>query len=266
MTKSGFLELALATAREAGVEAGIHGYFRLHQERIWTTLEHFHLAELRGLRVLEIGPFYSYSPFVLRHGGNEVWVLEGEEEVVEPLKAVYARQGMHAFFGDLFTWFGPGGAAPARLPYEDGQFDAVVCCETMEHFNFNPVPFVKDLLRILKPGGRAFITVPNIAKLDKRLDLLSGRSVYPPVAAYYQYAGQQFYGFHWREYTLPELQELFRSAGFQVQAARYLQTFETRPDAGLLRQAKRAIARALSVVVPSFASLCTVIVQKPEKA
>lgn len=180
MNKSDYIELATSLAREAGVEDGVHGYFRLHQDRLWQTVEHLQLLNLRGARVLEVGPFYSYTPFVFKLGGCDVSVIEGEEPVVAPLKPVYARHGIHTVFGNLFDWFGGTANCTGRLPFEDGQFDAVVCFETMEHFPFNPVPFVRDLHRVLRPGGRVFITVPNQAKLDKRLALLGGRSVLPP--------------------------------------------------------------------------------------
>lgn len=261
MNKSDYIELATSLAREAGVEDGVHGYFRLHQDRLWQTVEHLQLLNLRGARVLEVGPFYSYTPFVFKLGGCDVSVIEGEEPVVAPLKPVYARHGIHTVFGNLFDWFGGTANCTGRLPFEDGQFDAVVCFETMEHFPFNPVPFVRDLHRVLRPGGRVFITVPNQAKLDKRLALLGGRSVLPPVPAYYQFAGQPFYGFHWREYTLAELVELF-SPVFTVESARYLQTFETRPDADWRRKLKRALARNATRCVPGFSSLCTLVARK----
>lgn len=263
MNKADFIALATSLAREAGVEAGLHGYFRLHQDRLWQTVEHLRLLELRGGHVLEIGPFYSYTPFVFRQAGCAVSVIEGEEPAVAPLKPVYARHGIEAVFGNLFEWFGGTASATGRLPFADEQFDAVVCFETMEHFHFNPVPFVRDLHRVLRPGGRVFITVPNQAKLDKRLALLRGRSVLPPVPGYYQFAGQAFYGFHWREYTLGELVALFDPV-FTVESARYLQTFETRPDATLGRRLKRSLARQVTSLVPGFSSLCTLVARKAD--
>lgn len=60
------------------------------------------------------------------------------------------------------------------LPYPDGHFDHVFSIEGLEHFE-NPWTFVRDLCRVLKPGGRLIITTPNTFSVDARLKyLLSG--------------------------------------------------------------------------------------------
>lgn len=58
------------------------------------TLNCFGLWELKGQRVLEIGPFYSYTLFLFREQGNEVSVLEGTDPVLAPLLAVFKRAGI----------------------------------------------------------------------------------------------------------------------------------------------------------------------------
>jgi ubiquinone/menaquinone biosynthesis C-methylase UbiE len=39
-------------------------------------------------------------------------------------------------------------------------FDTVICCETLEHLH-DPVAAVAELARVLRPGGRLFLTTPN---------------------------------------------------------------------------------------------------------
>ena len=63
-----------------------------------------------------------------------------------------------------------------RLPYPDGHFDYVFSIEGIEHLE-SPWMFVKELCRVLKPGGRLFITTPNTFSVDARLKYL--------VAGYY---------------------------------------------------------------------------------
>lgn len=60
-----------------------------------------------------------------------------------------------------------------KLPFGDGSCDVVVCTEVLEHLTMGG-PFVRELVRILKPGGVAVISVPNIASLKSRIKLFFG--------------------------------------------------------------------------------------------
>jgi SAM-dependent methyltransferase len=136
----------------------------------------------------------------------------------------------------------------------------------MEHFNFNPVGFVRDLHRVLKPGGRAFITVPNIAKLENRIRLLLGKDI--GVSAdtfnkYYNYAGGRFLGFHWHEYTLPELNRLFVTGNFSTVSAGHVLTYQNYPYLSPARKLERLFGRLVFSVVPSVGNLCAIVAEKP---
>lgn len=48
------------------------------------------------------------------------------------------------------------------VAYEDSAFDAVIFAEVLEHLD-NPFPALKEILRILKPGGMAYITTAIFA-------------------------------------------------------------------------------------------------------
>lgn len=60
------------------------------------------------------------------------------------------------------------------LPFADGVFDTVVCSETLEHI-FAPDLLLAEILRVLKPGGRAILTVPNLHSFRNRFDMLVGK-------------------------------------------------------------------------------------------
>src|SRR5437773_1098418 len=63
------------------------------------------------------------------------------------------------------------GNLDARLPYDDDSFDAVVCVEGLEHIQ-NPTNAVSEFSRLLHPGGRLVISVPNIMNIEERLKWL----------------------------------------------------------------------------------------------
>lgn len=59
-------------------------------------------------------------------------------------------------------------------PFADNSFDVAISFEVLEHL-FQPEVVLRDIHRVLKPGGVALITVPNVAYLSNRLLFLLGR-------------------------------------------------------------------------------------------
>ena len=58
------------------------------------------------------------------------------------------------------------------LPYPNNHFGLVTCIETIEHLeNFRAV--VREIYRVLKPGGLAVISTPNVLNLRSRLRYFS---------------------------------------------------------------------------------------------
>jgi methionine biosynthesis protein MetW len=66
--------------------------------------------------------------------------------------------------------------ADVSVPSE--QYDTVTCIEVLEHL-YDPDHALREVARVLAPGGHAVVTVPNLAYWRYRLDLLRGR-VPPP--------------------------------------------------------------------------------------
>ncbi|MEE8116792.1 MAG: class I SAM-dependent methyltransferase, partial [Gemmatimonadales bacterium] len=53
------------------------------------------------------------------------------------------------------------------LPIEDDTFDCVVSIEVIEHVE-NHFQFMRELLRVTKPGGMVILTTPNVLSLTSR--------------------------------------------------------------------------------------------------
>jgi SAM-dependent methyltransferase len=62
-------------------------------------------------------------------------------------------------------------AAGGRLPFADGQFDAVVSIEVIEHTE-DPFLFWRELARVAKPGATIVVTTPNVLNINSRLRTL----------------------------------------------------------------------------------------------
>jgi SAM-dependent methyltransferase len=58
-----------------------------------------------------------------------------------------------------------------QLPFSNGQFDAVVCLEGLEHL-VNPVELVAELCRVTRAGGEIVISTPNVMNFYSRLQFL----------------------------------------------------------------------------------------------
>jgi len=58
----------------------------------------------------------------------------------------------------------------SALPFEADRFDFVLSVEVLEHL-FRPDLAVAEIARVLRPGGTALITVPNVAYWRHRVDL-----------------------------------------------------------------------------------------------
>jgi len=55
-------------------------------------------------------------------------------------------------------------ADAARLPFPNRCFDSVICLEVLEHVP-DPTTVMKEIERVLKPGGRAWISMPFLYPL-----------------------------------------------------------------------------------------------------
>ena len=57
------------------------------------------------------------------------------------------------------------------LPYRDDSFDYVICLDGIEHAE-NPFNTVREFRRMLKKGGKVFLSIPNMLNLERRLHFL----------------------------------------------------------------------------------------------
>ncbi len=141
------------------------------------------------------------------------------------------------------------------LPFTDASFDAVVCCQVLEHFTHSHLPAVREMRRVLAPGGVLEIDVPNVAALRNRSRLLRGRNITYDYAEHYLHAAPVLYGGrsffplrHNREFTRDELRLLLAAAGFTQIEVDWLKSRRLRH--GLARL--RSLGTALKDAVPSL--------------
>jgi len=58
-----------------------------------------------------------------------------------------------------------------RLPYPDKEFDLVLLAEVIEHI-YNPGAVLSEISRVLKPGGKLYLSTPNLVNWKNKASFL----------------------------------------------------------------------------------------------
>ncbi len=120
--------------------------------------------------------------------------------------------------------FSPVGSASARaagtrviradlncppLPVRDGSMDALACLDVIEHV-LDPYGLLGEIARILRPGGSAIVTSPNIQYWGHIWSIIRGR--FPRTSTDLE----GYDGGHLHYFTFRDLETLAAAAGLEV--------------------------------------------------
>jgi SAM-dependent methyltransferase len=172
-----------------------HRYTKMHRllrER-WGSPE--------GKRVVDLGS--SRGLFLARFGASERAGIEIDPEE----RARGAEHGVEAI--EHFINAFDGNRLTARLPFEDGSADVVLAGEIIEHI-VDTESFLREIFRVLRPGGAVVLSTPNILWWKHRVALLAGR--YPEALDYRTRYGDDFG--HVRIFTPELMRGLLEETGF----------------------------------------------------
>jgi len=70
----------------------------------------------------------------------------------------FAAEDLTVEFGDMNK----------KLPYKAACFDYIICLDGLEHTE-NPFNAIREFGRILKRGGKIFLSIPNFLNIERRL-------------------------------------------------------------------------------------------------
>lgn len=122
---------------------------------------------------------------------------------------------------------------------DPGTYDLVLFVEVLEHLLVNPVPLLRAMGSLLRPGGALVLTTPNQGRWGNRRKLLLGRSIREPDA--FPDSDAPTYG-HVLEYTPDELRGFLGRAGLRCEKLRVVQNLPSpHPSSG-----QRAGARLIN--------------------
>ena len=136
-------------------------------------------AELAGMRIVDVGCNHGYGSRILAGSAGAVVGVDLSPKAIE-----LARELNHS--ANLSFELSDAG----RMPFADASFDAAVSFQVIEHIE-DPRPYLREIRRVLKPGGKVILTTPNrVARLAP---------------------GQRPWNkYHIREYSAPELSEALK--------------------------------------------------------
>ena len=143
------------------------------------------IKKMQG-KILDIGCRSGFFLLSLKQKGQEAYGIE-----INPSDAKYCNEiGLDVFCGVL-----------EDAKFENDFFDAIVMSHVIEHLP-SPKKTLKEVYRILKPGGKLYILCPNSDSYGKKI------------------FGRYWYGwhipFHFHIFTVKTVQKLTEEAGFKI--------------------------------------------------
>lgn len=139
-----------------------------------------------------------------------------------------------------------------NLPFKDNTFDYVLLLAVIEHLRINPLQTLREINRILKPGGTFFVQTPNLLKWSTRVKMFLGFGLPDSPYKVFNMLDTQGYLGHLRLYSMLELIEVLEKTGFKVQEKQY---FSVCPRSSFLI---KLLNKVLGVVPSLRSQLCVV--------
>ncbi|MCJ7515622.1 MAG: class I SAM-dependent methyltransferase [Dehalococcoidia bacterium] len=194
-----FQIVAMSTNREVFDEIAESWYRFRHWSRFTIELEKM-AARWRGGKLLNIG--CAHGPDFLPFKNNfKLWGVDFSAQMLEMAQkyAVKFNLQVRLVIADA-----------ASLPYPDNSFDCAVAVAVYHNIRGGKQrrQALRELRRVLKPGGEAFITVWN--KWQPGF-WLSGKEVNVP----WKSRGKTYHRYYYL-YSYPELRSLLTATGFEI--------------------------------------------------
>lgn len=140
-------------------------YFANHRHKLRFPWSLYHSPIIQGLKravdfapgrkILNVGsgPFLEFEE--VYRPDRDFTICDVDERAIRMARDHYGSKLAHA---DVLV---PG----EPWPYQDEQFDLVVSMDVIEHLP-DPEPWLRELVRVLRPGGQLYLTTPNYGSLS----------------------------------------------------------------------------------------------------
>jgi SAM-dependent methyltransferase len=182
-------------------------YLHNHSNRLAFDLDYVQQYQPQRCAILEIGAW----PFFLTNALQKLgYAVTGLDKIIETTVPLIAAAGVPVVKCDL---------EKEAMPLPDESFDVVLFNEIFEHLRADLIRVVRDILRVLKPGGMLMLSTPNLRSLlGLRNLLIDGEACANRGDLFDEYSGATEGGAmgHVREYTPVEVTKFLRRCGFTI--------------------------------------------------
>jgi 2-polyprenyl-6-hydroxyphenyl methylase/3-demethylubiquinone-9 3-methyltransferase len=222
-------------------------YFQYHRKRFQVMGETILATVAPKSTVLDIGSHYLHSSLLLHFLGYDVVAMDVSAFSKLDIVAARAQEnGITQITEDNLE-------SLDQLATIDNHFDVIIFAEIFEHITFNPIPFWKKVHRIMKDHGIIYLSTPNAitvyAIIRTIYNVLSFKSIGISIHEIFQHVT---YGHHWKEYSVHEIHQYFKSLndGFTVHTKKF--TYKTVPPTNSLSSWGRNLLFSLGNAIPYF--------------
>jgi 2-polyprenyl-3-methyl-5-hydroxy-6-metoxy-1,4-benzoquinol methylase len=189
-------------------------YYETHRMRICFDLDYASQYLRQGCRVLEVGAFPYFLTLPLMSRQYDVLALD-KCSSTEYVPAIADNFKLEVIDCDLDI---------DQIPENDASFDCVVMNEVFEHLRVNLISSMREVLRVLRPGGLLLLSTPNLRSVRGIYNLLLREEAYCAMGGIYEnYSYLQNLGVmgHVREYTSKEVRDFLQEIGFEIEGTIY---------------------------------------------
>jgi SAM-dependent methyltransferase len=103
-----------------------------------------------------------------------------------------------------------------HFPIKSNSVSSVLFTEVLEHLRINPVLTLKEIRRVIKPGGKMLLTTPNGLSMFNIKSLVMSGKITDPYDEYNKLDEVGHMG-HVREYTPAEVHSLLTKTGWDIE-------------------------------------------------
>jgi SAM-dependent methyltransferase len=225
----------------------VRSYYEGHRNRLSFDLDYADKFFRPGQKILEVGSIPYLVTVPLMQKNYDVMTLD--KVTGEYVPGIVKKYKINSIICNLDN---------EPILAGDGAFDGIIMNEVFEHLRMNLIFSMREILRVLRPGGLLLLSTPNMRSISGLYNLLVLGEAYACMGGIYNnysYIERLDVMGHVREYTPKEVTNFLRIIGFEIEGIIY--------RGGYSGSWKLNLARFFTRIWPQFKPYFSVVARKP---